>query len=238
MASLVGPSHHIYFGSLHRRRIWLEQLAQTFSGFAAPEWTAAKTKLDQEFGQALNQLPTIGELGLSRPLPLQSFLDDTPIESFLANLSEQLDLYEAKLLETMQALAIRHGWAEDLDRVSMLWGRELVQESLSAPNHGALVRSQRSVRGVFEAIHNVVEGGNFVWKPFLLRRYTNSELQYELRICPHRKPAFKAHGAVADLACRLESMVFRGFSEALLASVSYGRQVREGYCMDELRLIP
>lgn len=238
MASLVGPSHHIFFGSLHRRRIWLEQLAQAFAKFAGPDWFQAKTKLDQEFSGVLGKLLTIGELGLSRPLPLQSFLDDTPIESFLANLGQQLDAYQAKLFERMQGLAVRQGWAEDLDRVSMLWGRELAQECLSAPNHGSLVRSQRSVRGVFEAIHNVVEGGNFVWKPFLLRRYTDFELQYELRICPHRKPGFKALVGVADLACRLDSMVFRGFAEALLANVNYGRQVRENYCLDELRLIP
>lgn len=236
-SSLVGPSHHVFFGSLHRRNLWLGHLAEAFAKFAAPEWTQAKITLDREYRHAFGKMARADGMGLRRPLLLQKALDDTPVDSFLASLSDDLDEYQARLLTLMQTMAARQGWADDLDRVSLLWGRELANECLAAPTQGDLVQGPHSIRGVFEAVQNVVEGGHFFWKPFLLRRYTDTEVQYELRHCPHRRAAFEAHPKAADLACRFDSMVFRGFAEALLSNVNYGRLVCEAYCLDELRLL-
>ena len=243
MSITVGPSHHFFYGALCRRRLWFIHLAEAFAPFASAAWVESYRGLDANYKRSFSRLVLDEGLGIGKPLPLYQVIDDTPIESFLINIADDLDSYQQNLLALMSRLAApsgRQGWLEELERVSMLWGRNLAQECLMTPMHGPLVRSQNSVRGIFEAIHNILQGGDFLWKPFLVRRYTDKELQYELRHCPHRRPAADdtRHGTETnDLACRLEALVIRGFAEALISNVSFGRQPRESYCLDELRLL-
>lgn len=240
MSITVGPSHHFFYGALCRRRLWFIHLAEAFAPFSNATWTEAYKSLDANYKRSFSRLVLDEGLGIAKPLPLYQVTDDTPIDSFLINLADDLDSYQQNLLELMSRSSTRQGWPEELERVSMLWGRQLAQECLMTPLHGALVRSQKSVRGIFEAIHNILQGGDFVWKPFLVRRYTDDELQYELRHCPHRRLLAHAarHGTeTTDLACRLEALVVRGFAEALISNVGFSRQPRESYCLDELRLL-
>ena len=129
MPTLIGPSHQLFFGSLHRRRLWLEHLSRAFDEYATTGWTEARHRLESSFSRSLKRLSHDGHLGIQHPLPLQRAIDDTPIDSFLATLAEELDAFEHNLFDLILAHAPKLDWRTDLEEVSMLWGRELAHET-------------------------------------------------------------------------------------------------------------
>lgn len=240
----VGPHHYQYFTMLHRRRLWLAHLAYAFahafasSGpssarLAGSSWPLKKAELDARHADLLRALSTAPHLGIRHKLPFQEALDDTPVESFLAFLTKKIATYERELLETMLATlsgaATRDDLIRELEQVSRQWGRELAQECLMTP---AVKVHAQTLSGFFELYYLVLEGGDFTWKPLLLRRSTNDDLQYELRNCPHRRHP----QPIADILCRLESMLYKSFSETLLPNARYRRHHRPLYCADEVTL--
>lgn len=237
MPNLVGPSHHIFFAALHRRRLWLEHLSEAYVDFANANWLKKRNDLDRAHRRTLSILGLEEHLGIQYPLSLQLVLDDTPIESFLTTLAENLDSYETQLLSLMEELTVHPLWAEALDQTSMLWGREIAQECLMSPLMTPWTSPNDAVMpNLFELFHSVLQGGDFLWKPLLLRRSTRDELQYELRHCPHQKHK----GGGANLACRFEAKVYQGFIQALLPTVHYERRLhkaqKSSYCVDQLHL--
>ena len=235
----MGPSHYLYYSSLHRRRLWLEHLARAFTDHGSSNWATIHRDLNTAHAKTLGLLSLEGHLGIQRPLPLLKALDDTPVDSFLATLTTELDLYQTELFELMQKYARDASWVAALEPTSMLWGRELAQECLIALNQkdatAQAIPGGKSVRAIFQVFSQVLEGGEFSWKPLLLRRCTDTELEYELRECPHRRQPENTH-AKAHAACRLESMVYRGLVEALVPDVKYERVDRGSYCVDELHI--
>lgn len=238
MPSLIGPSHHIFYAYLHRRRLWLSHLVRAFEPYAGREWSEAKKRLDVSYARALVRLSADIHYGIRSSLPLGKVLDDTPVDSFLTVLSQELDAYEQNLFDLITRSSTHPDWLPELEQVSMLWGRELAQEVIIAMNEakapsGALPVG-RSVRGFFEIFSSVLQGGDFAWKPLLLRRCTDAELEYEHRQCPHRKPIASQMGA--DCACRLEGLMYAGFAQAFNERVCVQRHQKNNYCVDQLRL--
>ncbi|MEW6057496.1 MAG: hypothetical protein AB1540_12865, partial [Bdellovibrionota bacterium] len=199
------------------------------------EWAKEKKQLDLKHERVF--LRTCGgkDLGIRLPLPLHSVLDDTPIDSFLVAFDADVRIYETELLTLMKQFAVTPQWHDELEQTSLLWGREIAQECLTSAQYRDMIRGPRSVRGLLEAFHNVLLGGDFVWKPLLTRRYTETELRFELRYCPHRQ-AHKTTKTTADHACRLESMVYKGFTQTLVPDVHYQRHFQKTYCQDELTI--
>ena len=241
MANFVGPSHHLYYGALHRRSLWHAHLEHTFARYAALEWTVLQKQLNVRYRRMANRLLQDSGLGIQRPLALKDVLDDTPIDSFLIGLGHELIEYETELF----TLVLQHSmqanldlkWRKQLGKTSMLWGRELAQECLLSESMGvgALVQSA-SLKGLFELFQSVLQGGEFSWKSLLLRRYTDDTLDYELRECAHRRTTdHLSTDAVSKLACELEAKIFEGFSQALRPNVNFKR-IHEEYCRDELKL--
>jgi hypothetical protein len=189
-------------------------------------------RLDKSAERMFTRLSPVEHLGIQAPLPLLARLDDTPIDSFLANLSEDLDAYEQKLFALMEEAALNPAWIGAATEVSMLWGREIAQECLMSRKFGG--PEGDALNGVYELLLSVIEGGEFHWRPLLLRRTTRVSLQYELRRCPHRR--FASEGASAATACRLEAMVFHGFAQAWLPDLLYERLFRGTHCLDELSI--
>lgn len=231
MPTLLGPSHYIFYAAMHRRRIWLDHLSTAFEPYAQATWKKSKQNLDTSFARMFTRLSSAGHLGILAPLPLHLVIDDTPIDSFLMNLSDDLSAYEQHLFAGMHEQAWNPAWIEELSHVSMLWGRELAQECLMARRAGGAGRSL-SCANIFELFTAILQGGDFSWKPLLLRRSTADELQYELRRCPHRTPGNQS----AAYACRLDAMVHRGFVQALVPNVHFERLSKGTYCVDELSL--
>ncbi|MBI3556752.1 MAG: hypothetical protein HY074_10855 [Deltaproteobacteria bacterium] len=242
MPMLTGPSHHLYYASLHRRRLWLSHLTEAFEKKAGPDFLADRKRLDSSFARTLRRLSADSHLGIQTPLPLHVVVDDTPIDSFLTTLSEELDAYEHNLFELMHKAATEQSWFASLEEVSQLWGRELAHESrialakADAPTDLMPEPASRSLRGLTLMFYSVLQGGDFAWKPLLFRRRTDREIQYELRACPHRKPGGSLEGA--NLACRLEAMIYRGFAQAFFSDVEFERRSPNAgaYCVDELTL--
>lgn len=246
MPMLIGPSHHIYYGSLHRRRIWLAHLSEAFEDFAIAGWTKAKLNLDTKFARPLERLSLEGHLGIQHSLPLRKVIDDTPVDSFLTRLTEELEAYEHELFELILRFGSKLDWRSRLEEVSMLWGRELAHETriamsaLDAPELALPRADSRSLKGISVVFQNILQGGDFSWRPLLFRRRTDFEVQYELRGCPHRKglglPGTRGPKEGADLACKLEAKIFEGFTLAFFQDARYERRSREDYCMDDLKL--
>ena len=246
MPRLTGPSHHLYYASLHRRRLWLGHLSEAFGRFAkisastTTGWVAERTRLDLGFARTLRRLSIDAHLGIQVELPMHLVVDDTPIDSFLTTLGEELDAYEHNLFELMRVQDIAQESLNALEDVSTLWGRELAQESLialvkaEAPANLLPMPGSRSLRVLTQMFQSVLQGGDFTWHPLLFRRRTDREIQYELRACPHCKPV--ASKESADLACRLESMVYKGFAQAFFSDVHFERRSPGAYCVDELAL--
>src|SRR5262245_37388297 len=134
MPSLVGPSHSLYYSALHRRRLWLGHLARAFGDVAKSDWPPALAKLDGSHARLFARLSHDAELGIQEPLSLVKVMDDTPVDSFLTRLAEELDAYQHELLTLMASHARIPDWVETLEQTSMLWGRELAQECLIAMN--------------------------------------------------------------------------------------------------------
>jgi hypothetical protein len=224
MANFVGPSHHLYYDSMRRKLLWLCHLSERFGTIAGPQWPGTKDKLDLSYKKIF--------LRLNPATELLNALDDTPIDSFLSDLDEQLDHYAENFFALLPLHAkgsdLTGNWIELLEETSILCGRELAQEvRLTQKN---LVLPRHTVRGLFEVFQSVLQGGDFQWKAMLMRRCTDRELEYELRDCPHRRHAN------ADLECRLESMVYRGFVSALVPVARFERHSLPTYCLDRLDL--
>jgi hypothetical protein len=231
---MIGPSHHTLYGSLHRRRIWLKHLTRAFGPFAAPAWHEGRERLDSSYARTLTRLSPGNELGLQQQLELDRIVDDTPIDSFLATLSDELDAYESNFFDLMKRHGAAAGWELELEETSMLWGRELAQESrMAIARAGARPEAQpgpgrNSLKRVGSLLASVFA------QPLLFRRRTDREVSYELRACPHRRPSVSAEST--DLACRLDSLVRRGFAQALYDDVRFRRITRPDHCTDELSL--
>lgn len=225
MLSNVGPTHYLFYGALHRRRLWLEYLASAFHSFTIREgrWPEQKKDLDTRFHKLLHRLSNELHLGIQKTLPLTQILDDTPIESFLTNLAEDLQSYEEQFFELLLKNRTEKELIEILAETSTLWGREVAQECLLSLRVSPFLRNKNSVQGLFEAFHSILQGGEFTWKPLLVRRYTEKQLQYELRKCPHTRANQHISEDAYDLACRLDSLVYQGFTEALNPKVYYQR---------------
>ncbi len=240
MPRLTGPSHHLYYASLHRRRLWLSHLTEAFERRANSNFPELRKRLDTSFVRTLRRLSSENHLGIQQPLPLHAVVDDTPVNSFLTTLAEELDAYEHNLFDLMGKQGCDSDQLAALEDVSTLWGRELAQEArialarADAPQDLMPLPGSRSLRGLTMLYHSLLQGGDFAWKPMLFRRRTDHEVQYELRACPHRKPV--ASQESADLACRLESMVFKGFAQAFFSDVQFERRSPGSYCVDELTL--
>lgn len=236
MPNFLGPSHYIYFASIHRRRLWHRHLAQSFDSIARPTWPAQIEALRASYVCTMSRLTDETHFGLSHPLPLLQVLDDTPIESFLNTLAEEIANFEIKLIQLFSQHSLNSDWISELEQTSMLWGRELAHEwliTMSKSNaHPRSLQYGPTIRGLFQIFVNVLEGGDFNWTPLLLRRSTDKELTYEMRQCPHTRGS----GPATDTACRLESNVYKGFAQALIENVEFERKWRGSYCLDELHL--
>jgi hypothetical protein len=227
MALSIGPTHHVFYGNLYRRGLWLKHLSAAFAYFGNDGWPAAKKQLDSDFSELLEKLSPSGGFNTN----LNRLLDDTPIDSFLHYIAERLETYEGKLLKLFHKHAIRTlqdpDWFTTLSQTSMLWGRELAQEYLISE------KTYRPTQpaALFSTIYQLLAGGDFGWRPLLLRRQTERELQYELRRCGHTRGYDKE---TADLSCHLEAMVFSGLVECFAPNALYRRRTTPEVCIDIL----
>lgn len=158
---------------------------------------------------------------------LEQILDDTPADSFLTNKVAQLTRLEEKVFSNLSS----HHQAEKL---CIDWGRRTFQESLLSKRFCTEL-NVNSLRGIYEMIQIILLGGHFFGTPLLLRRYTDSELQYECQQCPHERFGHEYQGRVSDLACKLEGKVVEGFVRAAWIDVKYSRKRFQTYCLDEIR---
>lgn len=251
MPNLVGPSHHVFHGAMVRRYLWLQRLIDAYKeacGNLREDIDGAKLG-DTELFEALErtqklQTPALKRaqaqtsLGILRPYPLTSILDDTPIDSFLSRLYEDLCSFESHLFTL---LAKYHSSRRQDDNhllktwvreICALWGREIAGEmsitSLQYAPHSQT--KQRTLQGIFEKLYQVLEGGDLRWKPLLSRRLTDNEVQYEPRYCPHTR---SLDTSAQDLACELESVVYGEFVRFFAPNAIYSRK-RSTYCFDTL----
>jgi hypothetical protein len=234
MPTLIGPPHHLYYAALYRRALWFRHLCTAYSAHAGPKWESAKKQLDEQFSSMHRNLSNQTPFDAYEPPSVHKVLNDIPIDSFLHQLKTDMSEYEIQCLGLMAA----HGsgtWLKSLEQTSMLWGRQLAQECWLSPSLSRQASNLRTVKGLFEFLHSILQGGEFVWKTSLMRRYTDDELQYELRTCPHRNTT-NADRPSAGQVCRLESAVYQGFIQALLPDATYKRHERDAFCMDEVTL--
>ena len=223
MLSVVCPSHHLFYSALHRRRLWLEHLYRTFQT-NSQQPAQPKLALQNKYRHLLDRMPMTSGLGIHSLVPLQNVLDDTPVDSFLTTLGEDFTSYEIEFFKLMDQTSSY----PDLEDISKAWGQELAQECLLHLPFLNKIKTRKSILGLLEVLQTYLMGGEFSWKPFLLRRYTDTQLEYELRNCPHE------HGS--SKACQLESKVYEGFVRTLLPQSEYQRLRNESYCLDRVHL--
>jgi hypothetical protein len=223
MAYSASPVHYLFYNSLHYRALWLRCLGQRFTPYAKTDWASTLSKVSQNFKQLDNLFPE-SQTGMKH------ILDDTPIESFLTNLYETLQAYEHFFFKEVASNSAHPEWKTALEETSMLWGRSLAQEQMKDERMG--LSNITSTQQVLLSFQRVLFGGDFLWKPILVRRLAPKELQYELRSCPHRHPVVGRSKDLADLACGLEACVFKGFSQSLLQNLRFKRENRKDYCLD------
>lgn len=228
MLSKLGPAHYLFYGALYRKRMWLSELHLVLNP------TTPETELKKKF---FDKFPQDPNLGLTQPLSLHDYLDDTSPESFLDKLFEsglnlELDLARA-FVKAHQELRSK------ASNVSQLWGRELAQRVRISSPHLVKVFTGESLINLFELLHGYLMGGDFLWKPLLLRTYSEHLLQYELRSCPHRMPAFAQNPAdktAADFACAQEAQLFQGFARAFLPALEHSRTTQHDTCLDSFKI--
>jgi len=229
----IGPSHHLFYASLFRREEWLHRLTRAFEPWVDRTWAEARARLEGSFKRRFARLDG------NR---LEEMIDDRPVDSFLESLSKDLEAYEHNLFDLIAAHHVRtspdedgSSWLRDLEEASMLWGRQLAQECLLAPAADRIAHGgpygTRTVFGLLESIQSVWLGGNYAWRPILVRRYTREELEFEPRACAHCRPDFVSPRS-AELSCRMEALLIRGFARALTPHVDHNRIRGASYCMD------
>lgn len=251
MPNLVGPSHHVFHGAMVRRYLWLQRLIDAYKEASGnvrediagaklgdPETFAALERTQRLQTPALKRAQALTSLGIQKPYPLNSILDDTPIDSFLTRFYEDLCAFENHLFTLLEQYhARRTPRDEEIVRqwvrgICALWGREIAGEMTITPlQHAPLAPSkQRSLQGIFERLYQVLEGGDLRWKPLLPRRLTDTEIQYEPRYCPHTRSQTPS---AQSLACELESVVYAEFARFFAPNMTYKRS-RTTYCFDTL----
>ncbi|MGE4234211.1 MAG: hypothetical protein AB7F43_12855 [Bacteriovoracia bacterium] len=234
------PSHYLFYGALYRRHIWIKRLfdivetLHLLGNEEKQQLLQKKTVLDEDHKKALSQLKGQQHTGIQRPLRLELVLDDTPTDYFLSHLHDNFSQYEEEFFELLlfflKQEKVKQAWIGEGHRISRNWGRQLAQESILSP----LYQFNESPQAVFYMLQTILYGGEFSWKPFLLRRVTNNTLQYELRMCPHRR---FSNQEAANLSCLLESSIFKGFTRALLPGINYTRETTN-FCLDRAKYEP
>lgn len=220
MITAISPSHHHVYAYLCRHTLWLQSIAEVLQ--VPPPLQLAIRRLNR-------RLPAERGLGILRPLPVESALDDTPIDSFLRLFSDEVTAIENNLLALMTPKTLNDEARTALRRVSGLWGRRIGQDILlSETMHKP---PGENLEGLYELTQWFLGGTEWQGRRFLLRRQTPFEMSYELLHCPHRRHA-GLKDDVKAVACALESEIFKGFFEALAPQATYRRASTADYCAD------
>lgn len=227
----ITPSHYLFFYYLQQNLHFLAELELDF----CPQLAALNLK---EFSKLKNL-----HLGLSieeyvnhnQHFSLLTILDDTPIDSFLINLHNQLLEYEKKIFQTLANLppAIQ---ATILKR-AQFFGRkqgQLLQESNTHRFYRIETKLQAS-NGLFQALTLYRNGGQLNHYRYLSRRVTNAHIEFEANSCPHRRLQ-STSSAAANFACLVDAQLTQGFIEAVSDQYLYSRIVHSSTCVDKIDL--
>jgi hypothetical protein len=158
---------------------------------------------------------------------LENVLDDTPIESFLRNISDQVEAMENNLYTTLVDLP-GHNRTEAIEK-ARYFGRIMAQEAI---NNGSISEAE-STDGptALSLARSLIGGGEWLQKYFLIRRVTYYELSYECLYCPHQRLK-TASKQCQDWACQLEQSMYRGFFETTWPRAAYERVAKPYHCVD------
>ena len=253
MANPIAPSHWFYFQALQNKLYWLFELTQDYvAHYHNPNFQNQYTELKKQYQTTFNLLSK---------KKLNQALDDTPLDSFLTHLDDQLHLYQYELfrifLENLpsnsilnqQPLSLLH-LKNRFSEISEFFGRKIAQEieikspllfSIFKKNYNKnsaslLIKNKTLHNGLFEVFQIYLEGGHFHSRPLLLRRSTAEQLEYELRSCPHQrqKNSNKISEDVNDFSCEIESRLYIGLTKALIPHSTFERIKRNNYCFDRI----
>lgn len=235
MPSDVVPSHRLFFSAQIRHWLWLQRHWQSIESWLAPEAAAKGLELLRRLERRWFADLDLDGLGYSiaRIADLERLTDDTPVDSFLSLLWQELldtelELHELSETKDHRSETIR---ARALESAG-LWGRLMAQETLLSKRY-ELGSPRVGTNELHWALQSICFGGEVWGKPMLLRRKTFSELEFEPRTCAHARAPTHPQRV---WSCQLQAATLQGFAETISPFSSARRVRREDYCLDIIRL--
>ena len=224
------PSGHFFYNYLRYRHDLIVHLDHVFEYWLerrsdSLDWKKIQEKRNTKFTDLIRTLQ----------LPLEKAIDDTPVESFLVSTKEQFEIYEREFLANVLMVIKKKEYFDLMIEECVLWGRKLAEhywlesdiyEVLEVKNQG------NSLYALFEKINLILRGGSLSGEPFLLRRATDTELEYEFRSFPSFWISLSM--AEKDLWIAIDRALFDGFLQKVSQKslLKFVRKYNEISCVD------
>jgi hypothetical protein len=161
---------------------------------------------------------------------MENLLDDTLPEDLLIRLEHTIWAVQATALVNLQGktAAQNRPSSEDslLEQISWRLGVAAVESRWQA----LAANGPQDLRDILLAMNDTPFSGYPTGNGFLVRRAITTEIQVELRCCPHRLHYYEVK-SVADRLCRLHAQWIRGFAHALNKEVNIEHVVQSPRCI-------
>jgi hypothetical protein len=224
------PSSHFFYNYLkfrnelmthldHVLEYWLERRSEPL------DWKKIQEKRKSKFVDLLRTLE----------MPLEDAVDDTPVESFLLAAKEQFESYEREFLANVLLAIKKKEYLELIIQECTFWGRKLAEQYWLESDIYEILEiksAEASLYALFEKINLILRGGSLSGEPFLLRRATDSELEYEFRSFPTFWTSLST--GEKELWITIDEALFEGFLQKVSQKnmLSFVRKYSETSCVD------
>lgn len=204
----INPSHQIYYKFLVRRFDLLKLILNTV--------IQNTTKNSPHVADLSKVQSTCEKLAkrMSHEFLDQAIDDSTPTE-YLGKLSGAVTQLERTIA---MVTPVEVSLIEELSRIALLWGREIAHDLLT---QSGITRGY-DFKSVYPLVIDALFGGTIGHSSVLLKRITDSTIEYDLRDHAYLRlaglPAPKQ-----DIFSKIDELVIRGFITAIIPSIGYER---------------
>jgi len=161
---------------------------------------------------------------------MERLLDDTQLDDMLGRLEQTVWAFQSWTLTNLYGRTTPSSTRNALDSLLEQCSWKLGRACVETRWPDLALKGKQDLRDILLALNDSPFAGYPQGDGFLVRRAIGSEIQIELRSCPHQIH-YQEVKSVADRLCRLHSHWMRGFAYALNNRVSVEHVVQSPRCI-------